>query len=215
MLRKVITGMKQSDNKKAMILGITGGIGCGKSTVANIVESFGAYLIDCDKISKEVSQDPLVIKELKNSFGSSIEDNGKLCRKVLADIVFQDKIKLALLNSIMHTKIASRVENLLQNNRDNSFFVLDVPIPVREGFLDKCSEVWVVTASLENRIKRIISRDNATRDEVIAKINSQISLEEYLKYADKVIYNNTDSKSLKITVINAWKEFILAKGTIF
>ena len=196
------------NNGRLPILGVTGGIGSGKSTVSKILKDAGAWIIDCDQISKALSLDVEVVQELKSVFGEEVVQEGKLNRKILASIVFEDKQKLQALNGIMHQKIAQRVERELESIRGNRLFVLDLPLPVREGFLEKCHRVWVVAATIEKRLERICRRDASTQEEVLKRINAQMTQEEYLKFADRVIYNEEDQQHLKGSVLNALDEFM-------
>jgi dephospho-CoA kinase len=208
--------MKQNKNNEYRVIGITGGMGCGKSTVSKILEDYGAEVIDSDKIGREVLENSTTVVELIENFGLDIEENGKICKKTLSEIVFKDKQKLELLNSIMHKKIAYEVGEIIKNSKKNDkhdkIFVLDLPLPVKEGFIDRCQEVWVIVSSMENRIQRILLRDNLSYEQIISRINSQMTMDEYIKFGDRIIYNNSDENSLKELVKKAWEEFNKEEG---
>ena len=197
-----ILGMRQ--NKESLVLGITGGIGSGKSSVSHILKELGAVVIDADVISRQVVMPgEKALHELTQEFGRDIlDDCGQLNRKMLAKEVFNDKEKLLKLNSILHKYVAQRIkdnvkEQLLKKTR---IIVIDAPIPIKIGFLDLCDQVWTVSASMELRIERIIKRNGMTYDEAVSRINSQIQDEEYISIADTVIYNNEDIVHLKAEV---------------
>ena len=191
--------MKQ--NKDSIVLGITGGIGSGKSTVSHILEELGAVIIDADIISRQVVMPgEKAIEELLDAFGKDILDDwGQLKRKLLAEVVFKDKEKLQILNSIVHKYVAQRIkenvkEQLLKKTR---VIVIDAPIPIKHGFLDLCDQVWTISASMGLRIERVMKRNGMTYEEAISRIKSQIDDEEYISIANTVIDNDKDIFHLK------------------
>ncbi|PYG89794.1 dephospho-CoA kinase [Ruminiclostridium sufflavum DSM 19573] len=191
--------MKQ--NKDSIVLGVTGGIGSGKSTVSGILQELGAMVIDADVISRQiVMPGEKALEELLAVFGRDMADNGgQLQRKKLAEEVFRDKDKLQRLNGIMHKHVAQRIQEKVEEllAAKTRVIVIDAPIPVGKGFLDLCDQVWTVTASKELRIDRIIKRSGMTYDEAVSRINSQIREEEYMAIANIVIYNDKDYLHLK------------------
>ncbi|HEX2924865.1 MAG TPA: dephospho-CoA kinase [Ruminiclostridium sp.] len=191
--------MKQ--NRISFILGITGGIGSGKSTVSFILKEMGAVVIDADLISREVVKPgQRALEELTQEFGGDIlDDCGQLKRKVLADKVFTDDSKLRILNSIVHKYVARKIKDNVEEQlqKQTRVIVIDAPIPIKTGFLDLCDKVWTVSASMEARIERVMRRNGMTREEAVSRIRSQISDEEYISIADTVINNNDDVPTLK------------------
>lgn len=178
-----------------LVIGVTGGTGTGKSTLSSILASHGAEIIDADKIAKEImKKGKEAYTDVVNAFGKDILDlNGEIDRKKLASIVFNDNAKLELLNSLTHKYVIRDMLNRLnriRNAGETDICVLDVPIPVEHGFLDTADEIWVVTASMETRVKRIMSRDNMTREEAEQRIAAQMSQEDYIKLADIVLEND-------------------------
>lgn len=195
----VRAGMKQ--NNMSLVLGVTGGIGSGKSTVSQILRQMGAVIIDADTISKEVVMPgEKALEELTHVFGGDILDEyGKLQRKKLADIVFSDRKRLDILNGIVHKYVAQRIKDNVKEQliRKEKVIVVDAPIPVKEGFIDVCDKIWTIAADKELRIKRIMARNSMTYDEAVARINSQLDEQEYIKIADTVIDNNYDQAHLE------------------
>jgi dephospho-CoA kinase len=183
------------------IIGVTGGIGSGKSTVSKILSEFGAYIIDADVIAREVvrkGENALV--ELKDNFGDEIIfENGELNRKRLAEVAFSDKEKLKLLNNITHKYVTKRIEEEIAQARSRglSLVVLDVPIPIKEGFLDVVDEVWVVSADMEIKISRVIERSGYTYNETVNRISSQMKDEDYCRVAHRIIINNDGLTELR------------------
>jgi len=188
------------------IIGVTGGIGSGKTTVSRILKDLNAAVVDYDVVARAVTfKGGKALNELVSYFGEEILDsNGELDRKKLANIVFNDKVKLHALDSIMHKFITKKVIENLENIKaagKHDIIVLEAAIPIEHGFLDLVDEVWVVTADLETRVKRIMERTDMTYEEAIARINSQRKDEDYLRIADVVIQNNGTLEELEETVV--------------
>ena len=196
------------NNKEIKIIGVTGGTGTGKSTVAEILKEFGGYVIDADAISKEnMKKGSDAYNETVGYFGDSIlSGNGEIDRKRLADIIFNDDSKRLMLNKITHKfvtkeiykRIAEYREKASQDNCDDlRFIVLDVPIPVEEGFLDVANTIWSVVANNDIRIDRIIKRSGISEAEAVSRISSQMTNSEYESIADVVIVNEYDRDFLR------------------
>lgn len=205
--------MKRSDGSKIHVLGITGGSGTGKSTVASILAEQGARVIDCDKIGHVLTEEPGVLDKLRKAFGDEIiDEGGKLKRKVLGGIVFSDKDKLVLLNSIMHNLIEEEILNRLKVLNDGEICVIDAAVLFKKGFLEVCDKIWVVTADEDFRIKRIAKRDKLLPADIKKRMDSQVPIEDYLKLADFVIVNDGDFNKLKEVVIEKFKQFKCSRG---
>lgn len=191
------------------ILGITGGIGSGKSTVLNILNSLGATVVDADSIAKElINTSTDILKELQTAFGSEIISNqGELDRKKIADIVFNDSEKLKLLNGITHTHIGKKIKEILQTYNKETFVALEASIPLKHGFIDVADEIWVVVANEETRIERIMKRNAFTREEAIKRIKSQ-QVYDYIKFADTIIYNDSSYNEIEKEVSIKLKDFL-------
>jgi len=188
------------------VIGITGGIGSGKSTVSRVLIDLGAKVIDADVIAREiVLKGELALEEVVKHFGSDIlNSEGELDRKKLANIVFTNKENLETLNRITHKYIADKIfENLekVKTERLADIVVVDAAIPIEHGFLDAVDVVWVIIADRETRIKRIMDRNCMTYEEALNRIKSQIVDEEYLKVADEIIYNNGSIEELEKSVV--------------
>lgn len=183
------------------IIGLTGGIGSGKSTVSDYLISKGFNVLDADKISKEIVEpgsDTLL--ELVSLFGDDILlENGSLNRKKLGNIIFADPIKKAVLDKIMHTKILENIYEKIIHIRektDNSVIFIDAPLLFETGLDKNVSEIWVVDVDDETRIKRIMERDDLKRADILNRIASQMDRHEKNRLADKIIDNTGDKKEL-------------------
>lgn len=181
------------------IIGVTGGIGSGKSTVSKILASLGAQVVDADVLARQVvKKGEKALGEIVASFGTYILDmEGELDRKKLSDIVFKDKAKLDVLNTITHTAVAERIIQKLEQLREVELVVVDAPIPIEHGFLDVVDEVWGVVADRDLRVKRVMQRSGLTYNEVDDRIESQISDEVYKSISDVIIVNNGSVEDLK------------------
>ena len=178
-----------------MIIGVMGMSGSGKSTFSAYLEGQGAYIIDADKIAREVVEKGTKgLKEIEKSFGSDVLlSDGSLDRKKLGEIVFNDKKKLEILNSITTPEINREIIKRATENNDK-LVVIDCPMLHKISAIEICDKVVFVTASEEILIKRIMERDNISFDNAKARIKSQNS--EFLRFADVIIENNKDILSL-------------------
>lgn len=175
-------------------IGVTGGIGSGKSTVARILQKHGADVIFADNIAKEITEPGMpAYREILEYFGTDIigEDN-KINRKKLAGIVFSDNTKLQRLNEITHSTVAEVIIKLVDEYRNSGkkLVVVEAIVPIEHGFLDVVDTVWVVLASESARIERVMKRSQLTYDEARKRIKSQMSDEMYISIADQIIYND-------------------------
>lgn len=174
------------------IIGITGGIGAGKSTVCEEFKKYGAYIIDADKISHQVTaKNGSAYAEIVDCFGSVIlKHDGEIDRKKLAGIVFSDKNKLEKLNYITHKHIFKKMREQIALS-DSQLIILDVPLLFSSDFDIKCDYKIAIIANLQERIKRVMYRDGISRADVLKRINAQLSDEELKKKADMCIENNS------------------------
>jgi dephospho-CoA kinase len=180
-----------------MIIGLTGGIGSGKSTVAEVLSEYGYRIVDADKISREVTQkgSPALL-ELAEVFGSDIIlDDGSLDRRLLRERAFSEEGGTEALQRIVTDRIIDITKERLKGN-----CVLDAPTLLENGLQDLVDIVVVVTARKETRIKRVMTRDGVSRKQVLAVMDKQMTDREKVKFADIVIKNNGTKEELKRTV---------------
>ena len=179
-----------------MIIGLTGGIASGKSTVSKYLAEKGFNIYDADKIAKDISEKKSVQEEIISTFGNKILDkNGNIDRKKLKEIVFENKEKLEKLNGIIHPKVIDFYKELKKQNTDE-IIIFDVPL-LFESEIDKfCDKILVVISDYEIQLNRIVERDKIDRDLAEKIIKSQLSNEERIKKADVVIENNSSLEDL-------------------
>ncbi len=189
------------------IVGLTGGIGSGKSTVLNQFKNLGINTYCADKASKKlINSDKDLIKSIKNLFGNNVYENDVLNTAKLSKIVFQDPNKLKSLNSIIHPAVAKDFESFIKNN-NGDYIVKEVAIIFETNTEDNYDKIILIRAPLEERIKRVILRDNLSREDVIRRVNNQIDDSTIIDNCDYIIENN-NLKDLKEKVLKIHKDLI-------
>lgn len=172
------------------IIGLTGGIGSGKSTVAKYIASKGIPVYIADEEAKNIMNQEEVISEISSIFSENVlNDLNKLDRKKIASIVFNDSNKLKELNAIIHPKVKRHFKDWLERHKDYPFIIKEVAILFETGGDKECDEVILVTAPKKLRIQRTILRDNIDEKSVRERIKNQFS-DEIKKKSSKFIINN-------------------------
>ena len=172
-----------------IIVGLTGGIGSGKSTVINHFKQLGVNCYQADKEAKKLmDSDRKLINEIQNSFGNNIYINSKLDRKRLANIVFRDKNKLQLLNSIVHPLVNQHFINYCKD-LDYKYIIKEVAIIFETKTQDKFDKIILVKAPKEERVNRIVVRDNCSRQDAVDRISNQIEDKYKIDKSDFIIDN--------------------------
>ncbi len=180
----------KNETKKPLLVGITGGIGSGKSTVSKIVESLDVPVFYADMEAKIIiNTDKEIIAAIKQQFGEVYVD-GKLNNEKMAQIVFNDKNALEQLNKIVHPKVRQQFNFWVEQHRDFPILMEEAAILIESGAYQNIDKIILVVASIEDRILRVIKRDHVPLDKVEARIKAQITDEEKLKYADYCIQND-------------------------
>lgn len=183
------------------ILGITGGSGTGKTTVSKIFSQRGFYVIDADVVARDiVKKGGGALAEIEEKFGKTvINADGTLNRAALADIVFNNADKLALLNSITHKYITAQIDKML-SECDDEWAVIDAAALIESGLDKKCDKCIAVTADFDVRKARIIARDSLSEKRAEERIRAQKGMDFYIKNVDFVIENNGDKNDLEKAV---------------
>lgn len=186
-----------------MILGLTGGIACGKTTISNIFKQLGVKVIDADKVAREVIELPEIVNQIKKNYGDEVFINGKLDRKKLREIIFNDKEKIMKLNSIIHPKVIDIFKEEYNKNKfSDEIIVFDIPLLFEVGLEKYCNKTIVVYVNEEIQIKRVMERDNSSRELAKKIIDAQMALFEKVKMADYAIENNSTVNELEKKVKN-------------
>jgi dephospho-CoA kinase len=189
-----------------LIIGLTGGIGSGKTTVSNLFKNLGVPIIDTDVIARElVDNDHSVLEEITDAFGKIIlDDDGLLDRNILAKIIFSQEHKKQQLEKILHPKIRTKVEKAIKIYRAKpnqpQYIIVVIPLLFETNFHQLIDKILVVIANEENKIKRIIQRDGRTPEDILSIIKSQVSDSKRISEADDIIENNSDIKELETKI---------------
>ncbi len=190
-------------------VGITGGIGSGKSTITSLFHDLGVPIYNSDERAKWLlSNDVDLMDQIKILFGQESYSNNKLNRAHIANIVFQDNDKLKQLNAIVHPLVKIDFENWLLLHKKEQLVIKEAAILIESGAYKELDVLIVVLADKKTRIKRVINRDNVSKEEVEKRMETQISDSERLKFANFSVDNNTDQSNLKMQVGELYKQLL-------
>jgi len=192
-------------------VGLTGGIGSGKSTVAKIFEVLGVPVYYADDAAKHIMNTDAELREkIISTFGAGSYVNNELNRPYIASIVFENTEKLALLNSLTHPATIRDAERWMQQ-QTSPYVIKEAALIFESGSAENLDYVIGVFSPLPLRIKRIMERDNVTRDEVMKRMSRQIDEDIKMRLCDKVIVN--DEQQLVITQVLALHQQLLSMGS--
>ena len=174
-----------------MLIGLTGGIGSGKSTVSKYLSEHGCTIVDADQIARLVVEPGSeALEEIKKVFGAKfLTPDGRLDRKKLGRLVFANKKMLAKLEAILNSKINGEIWRQIQE-ADTDIVVLDAATLIEAGYDENVERLWIVDADDEVRIERVMERDGMSREDVINRMNNQMSREKRLDRECTVIDNS-------------------------
>ena len=184
-----------------LTVALTGGIGCGKTTVCHLFEELGAPIIDTDIIAHDlVKPGQTALKEITEHFGKDILlADETLNRKALAAITFNDDQQRKHLESILHPRIRRSVQDKI-DSINSAYVIVAIPLLIETGQQGSYDRVLVVDCEEEQQISRTHKRDQRSSDEISKIINLQVSRQKRLRYADDIINNNKDINTLKLQV---------------
>ena len=198
-----------------LVIGVTGGIGSGKSEVARLLAGFGANLISADQVGHEAyTRQSEAWVAVVEAFGEGVlQASGDIDRQKLGAVVFSDPSEMDRLNKIMHPRMANIVEKKIDSFRDNGSEVVIVEAAVlfEAGWERLVDEVWMVSAPVEMIVDRLKSRNGLSSYEARQRITSQMSTEERLKRSDVEVDNSGDVSELRSAVKTLWEDRIKAK----
>lgn len=191
--------------KKGKIIGVTGGLATGKSTVTELFAALGAVRVDADAISHDILENDGKVKtRVAGLFGEGILTGGRIDRKKLARAVFSDKDELARLCEIMHPVIIERIRREVADSGDN-VVVIDAPLLIESGMAGEVDVLVVVTAGVDTQINRAVSRGMG-REEARRVIDSQMPLSQKAEQADHIICNEGKIEKIKEGVDRIWQK---------
>ena len=199
------------------VIGLTGGIASGKSLVGRQLQNLGAVVIDADRIAHDLTApDRPAFEKIIGEFGKGCIDSiGRLDRKALGQIVFNDPGELDKLNRITHPLILAEIDRLLQSYRSSKcgVVVLEAPLLFETGLEKSVDEVWVVLVDPPAQLRRFMERDQLTEQEARRRISLQLPLEEKVRMADRVIDNRGTPLETERQVKLAWQNLKLDAGS--
>jgi dephospho-CoA kinase len=193
----------------SLLVGLTGGIGSGKTLAASFFKELGAYVLNADIICRNlVEPEQPACREISENFGKEVfTASGNLDRKKLANIIFKNPQKKEILEGILHPKVFE-IEKLkyeaIRKEHPNAVVIVDAALLIESGNYKKMDKVIVVNSEEKNRIDRIIVRSQMSQDDVTTRINNQMPSEEKVRYADFILENLLDKDSLRSNVIDIY-----------
>ncbi|AYU55451.1 dephospho-CoA kinase [Staphylococcus debuckii] len=182
------------------VIGLTGGIGTGKSTVSELLAAHGFKIVDADVASREaVEKGSEGLQQVKQVFGEeAIDDNGEMNRKYIGEIVFNDAEKRKELNQIVHPIVREIMENQKEKYLSEGYnVIMDIPLLFENNLQDTVDETWLVYASESIQVERLMERNDLSQEEAKARVYSQISIDKKQRMADHVIDNRGTLLELK------------------
>lgn len=193
--------MTVSGNKDKFVLGITGGVGSGKSRILDILkEDYGFCVIQADQVSRELMQPGMECYNAVTAYlgPSVVNEDGSLNRPVMADIIFHDPVRKQRVDELTHPLVWNAVMDKVMTAAQKRV-VIEAAIPSKE-FRDKCGKMWYVYTSKENRIERLQKNRGYTREKSLSIMENQVSDQEFRSYCDAVIDNNNSLEETKTQI---------------
>lgn len=189
-----------------MRVGLTGGIGCGKSTAGKIFAELGAVVTDADELAREVVQPGTLGFDAIMARWPAVIRDGAVDRAALASIVFSDAAALSELEKIIHPLVRAREEELEKGYPPETVVIHDVPLLFESGYWSSCDKTILIYAPVETRIARVQAREGWTREQIEKRIEVQIDQEDARSLADYVIENDADLPHLREQIERVYAE---------
>lgn len=189
----------------AYVVGLTGGIACGKTNLSDALKGIGVPVIDADEISRRLTgENGQALPEIRKAFGDAVFDGGKLDRKALGKLIFQNEEARRQLNDLMHPLIFKQMKEEL--SRCSSIVFLDVPLLYECGLDAWCDEVWCTYIPQKEQINRLIIRDQISRKAALERIHAQMPVLEKARKADRVIRTDGSMEKSAETVLSMYRD---------
>jgi len=197
-----------------LLIGLTGGFGSGKTTVARMFHYMGAYIIDADKICHDLMMPGKnVYKRALSCFGKDIVQKRHAIDKIkLSSIVFNNTKKLKMLNNIVHPEVIKEIRNRIKKNKKRRCILVDAPLLIECGLYKEMNVVIVVKTSGDRQIKRLRKKDNIAREDALKRIKTQMPFKKKMSFADFIIDNNGSKKKTLVQVKRIWKQLGVCYG---
>lgn len=191
-------------------IGITGGIGSGKTTVCKVFELLGVPVFYADDVAKSIMYtDPVLKSEILKAFGeNSYSKNGDLNRSYISSIVFNDKHELEKLNSLVHPAVFRAFDTWVLSQKEASYVIKEAALLYESDAYKMCDQSILVISPIETRISRVKARDGISAEDIQLRMNRQLSDEQKMKFADHIL--NNDEKQLLIPqIIQLHQQFLI------
>ncbi|WP_018085847.1 dephospho-CoA kinase [Desulfurispora thermophila] len=201
-----------------LVIGLTGNIGSGKSTVAAILQELGATVLDADRIARQVVQPGTpALAEIVRTFGPGIlAADGQLNRPAMAGIVFSNSAARQQLEAIIHPRVKEYIDRAIQEQRKLATpppaLVIEVPLLFEAGMQNMMDEVWLVTADEQTRLDRIRQRDRVSEEVARQRMAAQMPQEQKIPLADRIIDNSGAPQKTREQVTKAWQDAIFTRS---
>ena len=195
-----------------VIVGLTGGLGAGKTTIAGLFQACGATIIDADQLARDVvTPGKPAWKDIRKQFGTSVFFSDKtLDRQALAQVVFQNSSKLANLQKIIHPRVAreqARLVRTISKSDPRAVIIYDAALLIEAGAYRRMDYVIVVKADRATQISRVCRRDGLTKTEALRRIKNQIPLRQKLPYADTILDGTWPRPQLRRVVKSLYRDY--------
>ena len=191
-----------------MIVGLTGGIGSGKSAAAKFFIELGIDVIDADEVSKNILlENKKAKKDFITEFGSKYIKNNKIDRELLRKEIFKDKTKKKILESIIHPAVRDEISKFIINS-DSIYKIVMVPLIVETNSEEFYDKIIVIDCETKLQLERASNRDNQSKENIADIMQNQASRKERLEIADFVILNNSDLENLRGSVIKTHQKLL-------
>ena len=203
----------------SLLVGLTGGIGTGKTLAASIFKELGAHILDADLICRKlVESGQPALKEISDCFSENILDKSRnLDRKKLAQVIFKDPDKKKVLENILHPKVFAfekgKYKNICKIN-PSALVIIDAALLIESGNYINMDKVVVVIADEKNQMERILARGGWSKDEIVSRINNQMPSKEKKRYADFILDNSSDKFQLRNQVEGLYAKLTLLAAKI-
>ena len=199
--------LKKTNSNSMVKVGLTGGIGSGKTTVSNFLLEYGIPVYNSDSQGKKLMNTNLeLINDIVNIFGESVYNNGILNTNLLSSIVFSDPEKIKQLNNLVHPKVAEDFNQWVGKNNNQPILIKEAAILIESGAYLNMDKIILVISKKSNRIKRVSKRDNSDLESIEKRIKFQLTDDEKIQYADYIIENNSSLDDLKHEVLRVINE---------
>ncbi len=187
------------------VIGLTGGIACGKSNLSRALKEEGAPLVDADEISRSLTaRGGPALPAIREAWGDAVFDGEDLNRRALSDIIFSDPGQREKLNGILHPLIFAEMRR--QIAAQPGPVVLDVPLLYEAGMEDWCDEIWCAYVPQKEQVRRVMKREKMTRAQALLRVRSQIPAIEKRRRADRVIRTDGTKENSGRIVVSMWRE---------